>query len=399
MKICAVIAEFDPFHLGHACLFRKAREAGADRIICLMSGNYVQRGAPAIADRQVRTEMALKGGADLVLAYPARFSCSSAESFASHAVAILDRLHIADFLAFGSEEGDLGRLTDCTEALLEESPAFRASLKAGLKRGLSYPAARAGALPEFETLLAEPNNILAVEYIKAILKTGSALEPVTFRREGAGFRDLGTGGVFASASGIRAVLAEGGEDAERQIRRAAGDEVCELLMRERGRHIGPDHFSLLLADRLFRAEDPRDLTRYLEVSPELAAGIFGKRNLLTTLTEMAGLCAARSVPRSRVMRALLHIALGLEENPAAEEGLYAHVLGFRRESADLCGRLRSQAEIPVIMNAPRYREYPDPAFRQLFEEEIRLSNLYHYVRASADGSPFRHELTKPLVIV
>jgi len=183
MKTAAVIAECNPFHKGHEYLIRTARErTGADRIIVLLSGNYVQRGIPAVTERHVRAKMAVLGGADLVLAYPTRFATASAEAFAFHAVQILDRIRCADYLVFGSESGNLGELTEAAAFFSEENLQFQNDLQNNLKRGETFARARAEAAGEYGRAVESPNNILAVEYLKALRKTGSEMKPFTVKR-------------------------------------------------------------------------------------------------------------------------------------------------------------------------------------------------------------------------
>ncbi len=401
MKTAAVIAEFNPFHLGHAWLLAKAREAGAERIIVLMSGDYVQRGAPALADRHARAGMALLNGADLVIACPTRYAASSAEHYARHTVGLLDRLHVADWLVFGSEEGELSRLQGCAGALLNETPAFREALKTGLKDGLSFPAARAQALPDYSDLLSLPNNILAVEYLKALRSIKSEMVPVTFPRQGRGYHDPAVSGRDTSATGIRKLISGQETGVPSAVREAVGESVYRILLKEAesGGFLGADDYSVLLASRLFRISGAGELTVYPDISEDLALRIFRMRNQFSSFTSFAERCAARSVPASRVMRALLHIALDMRQEERNEDDGFIHVLGFRREAAPMLKEIKDRAGLPLITNPPSYRDRLSGAAAALFEEELYVSNLYNAVRSAKSGVPFRNEITKPLVIL
>lgn len=193
MKTAAVICELNPLHMGHRRLFSYCRERGADLVIALMSGDFVQRGIPAVTDRHTRAEMALLAGADLVLSYPVRYATGSAERFAEFAVRILDGVGEGfggiDELVFGSECGELSRIRSLAEVLAGEPDWYRERLRASLREGNSFPKARAAALDDYGELLQSPNNILGVEYVKAILKHASSMKPVTLKREGAQHRD------------------------------------------------------------------------------------------------------------------------------------------------------------------------------------------------------------------
>lgn len=192
IKTAGIIAEYNPFHNGHQYQIEEIRrQTGADFVIAAMSGDFVQRGEPAIFDKYTRTRMALCGGADLVVELPALFATSSAEDFAACGVSLLGSLG-TDFLCFGSESGNLSHLQKAAEILSEESAIWQPLLQTYLKQGETYPSARSLAVaeltgdPGLSTLLATPNNILAVEYLKALKQQRSSMIPVTIRRRGCG---------------------------------------------------------------------------------------------------------------------------------------------------------------------------------------------------------------------
>ena len=260
MKIVGVIAEYNPFHRGHLYHIGKAKEqTGADAVIAVMSGDFVQRGAPALLPKHLRAAMALEAGVSLVLELPVWCACGSAEYFASGAVSVLDQLGCVDSLCFGSECGDLPSLSRAARILEEEPEDFRAALKAALSRGLSFPRARQEALvscagsADAGAVMEEPNNILGVEYIRAILRRGSRLEPATVRREGSGYHDQAPDPSYSSATAIRRLILEAGKDG---LPAALRDQVpapsARILAESYGsRHpVYADDFSLLLKYRL-----------------------------------------------------------------------------------------------------------------------------------------------------
>lgn len=215
MKTAAIISEYNPFHKGHEYQIRKTRkETGATHILALMSGNFVQRGNPALVDKYRRAEMALMGGADLVLELPVPFALSSAEFFAEGAVRILEALHGVDILSFGSEAGELAPLLQIAHILCEEPPAYQARLQEALAKGLSYPVARSVALLAFDPSLdpemaKSPNNILGIEYLKALIRLDSSITPYTLRRQGKGYHDQNLEeNQYASATALRKGLLE-----------------------------------------------------------------------------------------------------------------------------------------------------------------------------------------------
>lgn len=399
MKTAAVIAEFNPFHNGHALIAEKAREAGADRVIALMSGDFVQRGIPAVTGRRVRAHMALLGGFDAVLAYPTRFATSSAESFASHAVQLLNALGCVDILVFGSECGDIDRMRSCAKVLVEEPPAFRESLLAGLRSGLSFPKARAAALPEYADILASPNNILAIEYLKAILRHAPNLAAYTVRREGAGYLDDAQLTKLSSAAAVRRALARGTNFPGLEI---SVPPACLSVLKEDIGVYGvttENDYSLLLADRLWKVGEPYLLERFADVSPDLANTIYNKRSFLRRIDEFAEICGAKNYTRTRIYRAFLHIILDIRKDAALDSTQMTQVLGFRKESTDVISAIQENARIPVIMNPPAGIAGLLENEKRLFDEERAVSNLYETVRAQRIGKAAGDMLREPVIKV
>lgn len=233
MRPCAIIAEYNPFHKGHAYQVEETRKNGATHVIALMSGNFVQRGAPALFDKYRRAHMAVLGGVDLVLELPSVYALSSAEFFARGSIDILNSLHGIAMLSFGSEAGDLGTLSRIAEIVSEEPDDYRVLLRKHLDLGQSFPGARSKALeamlPDIPPgVLSSPNNILGVEYLKALRKTASSIEPFTIRRQGAGYHEEDLEKSLPSATGIRKLLLEGGT-AEGLLPESSGDELAGLV--------------------------------------------------------------------------------------------------------------------------------------------------------------------------
>lgn len=217
MGILGIIVEYNPFHNGHLYHLQTSKElTKCDYTIAVMSGNFVQRGEPAIVDKWKRTQMALKAGIDLVIELPVVYATSTAENFAYGAVKLLDSLKIVDCFSFGSEKGDLNELTKIAEILLEEPIYYRKALKEYLKSGITFAKARELALQkvinnnEIEKILQTSNNILAIEYLKSLKKIGSSITPFTIKRKGSLYTSLELKGEFASASSIRKHIFEKG---------------------------------------------------------------------------------------------------------------------------------------------------------------------------------------------
>ncbi|MEE3420290.1 MAG: nucleotidyltransferase family protein [Lachnospiraceae bacterium] len=403
MKIAAIIGEFNPFHNGHRLIIEKARELGADRVITLMSGDYVQRGVPAITDRHVRAHMALVGGADAVLSYPTRFASSTAESFAFHAVEMLNLLGCVDMLVFGSECGDLELLDRCADVLVNESEAYKAKLKEGLRKGLSFPKARAEALPEYAEVLSTPNNILAVEYLKALKKIRAKMVPCTVTREGMSYLDDSKLTEMASASALRRALAEADGENFPGVEISMPEECVKILKNDVGKYgiTRANDYSLLLIDRLWTVGEPFLLNKFTEMTDDLANTIIKKRNLFTTVDDFADRCKTKNITLSHIYRAFMHVILDFRMDPRMENpnAYYTQMLGFRTESEDVVRAIQENTRIPVIMNPPREVDGLNPDQRRLFDEEMRVSNLYESVRADKYHKPFENVFTKELIKV
>ena len=213
MRITGFITEYNPLHNGHLYHIRRSKECtGADYTIALMSGSHVQRGEPAIFDKYVRTEMALRAGVDLVLELPTAFSTASAMEFASYGIALFSALGAVDTIVFGSECGSIEPLQKAAVLLSEESPDYRERLRTLLKEGKTYPLARAEALGDvsLQPFLLSPNNILGIEYLRAAIRMHSPLHFETIARIGSGYHDTQLPGqeAFSSASALRQILKE-----------------------------------------------------------------------------------------------------------------------------------------------------------------------------------------------
>ncbi len=210
MKNYAIISEFNPFHNGHAYLVKSCREHGATHITAVMSGNFVQRGEPAIFPKHIRTLTALKNGVDLVIELHLPFAVSNAQQFAENGTSVADAMNCVDCIAFGSECGDITSLNELSSLIISEN--FQKKLKEQISTGISYPSALTNTMkiinPSLAPLMSEPNNILGIEYIKAVYKLGSPIKPVTFKRIGDSYNDTSASSEFASAASIRRLIYE-----------------------------------------------------------------------------------------------------------------------------------------------------------------------------------------------
>ncbi len=303
MKIVGLITEYNPFHNGHLYHIKESlRVTGADAAVVVMSGDYVQRGTPAIMPKRIRAEMALMCGAGAVFELPVCYATGSAELFALGAVSLLESLGIVDSICFGSECNDLPILEQLAELLLEEPEAYQILLKDYLKQGMSFPRARQEAIlsytedPRFAEILRNPNNILGIEYLKAIKKLGSRMEPYTIARRGAQYHDEELDSDYSSATAIRSLLAYSSSSFNTEPVEGNYDELsfsgilselenqvpkcCLELLKDYHKvqyPISQNDFSLILKYKLLNKQ-PESLVRYVDVSPEIASRIANQLN-------------------------------------------------------------------------------------------------------------------------
>ena len=411
MKTVGLITEYNPFHNGHAYHIEKAKMlTGADRVIVVMSGDFVQRGAPAVMPKHLRTESALLSGASLIIELPVCFATGSAEYFAQGSISLLNQLGCIDSICFGSECGDLHLLKEIAQILADEPIEYQTALKQALKEGASFPAARQEALniysDKYSEILASPNNILGIEYLKALAKIHSKMEPFTIKRIGAGYHDMDINGQFSSATAIRSdiyQLADVNSSSESLPLTHIQTQVpssCHELMKKNYQTRYPvkaDDFSLLLKAKLL-SETAGSLSHYLDMSPELANRILRLRNDYLSFEQFCDLLKTKELTRSRISRSFIHVLLGITNDwltAMKAPAPYARILGFRRDHADLLGILKRTSDIPLI-TSPARAVLADTAYPML-ELDIYASDLYESVITDLYGTPFHNELTKQII--
>lgn len=410
MHVTGLITEYNPFHNGHLFHLKKAREtAGADYTAVVMSGSFVQRGAPAVFDKYSRARAALLSGADLVFEMPAPFSTASAREFASYAVALFTALEAVDSICFGSECGKIEPILHTARLLNEESEPFKKRLQDFLKEGKTFPEARSAALAEegeeAAKLLSTPNNILGVEYCQAVLRQRSPLSCFTIKREGKGYHDPSLDGVLGSALAVRQAL-QSGTDVQALrflLPDPSFDSVCRSIP------VFLDDFSGLLNYRLLTEQEPE---RYAEIRPELAARIKKLAPGFASFDQRIKELKSRQLTYTGVSRGLIHLILGIEQRQMdlfKEAGFapYARILGFRKSAAPLLRRIKENSSIPVISKLAGAEKRLDPAGAAMLACEIQSSHLYQNVRcekAASGAFPgrtavFQNEYTQPVLIL
>lgn len=403
MKIVGLITEYNPFHNGHQYHIEKAKEVtGADAAIVIMSGNFVQRGAPAIMPKHLRAGAALLSGADLVIELPVGYATASAEIFAFGAVAMLHQLGCVDTLCFGSECGDIDALQKLAQILVEEPEEYKDFLQQYLKIGLSFPCARQKAIescyPEerFSHLLEEPNNILGIEYLKALHVLKSPMKPHTITRTDAGYHSLELNTEFSSASAIRNTI-EYTDDIS--LIKDYVPEICFKALYDNYKKRYPivlNDFSLLMKYRLLN-ETATSLQAFEDISESLANKIYNRRNEFVSCEQFCDLLKTKDLTYSRICRALLHVMLGIKKEIYNKHMPgYSRVLGFRKENAAIMAHIKQHSSIPLITKLGQMESSED-IIMKMFETDIFASDLYESVVTDKFNTPFINEFEQSIV--
>lgn len=367
MKACGIVAEYNPLHTGHVYQMNKARQISqADCIIVVMSGNFVQRGEPAVIDKYARTRAALKAGADIVIELPVYYALSSAENFAKGAVLTLNEMKAAS-ICFGAETDNADCLAKISHAIISESPEYKAILNKALAEGLSYPAARQTALleylPECKDIISGSNNILAIEYIKSILGNNLNMTYYPVLREGAGYNDDTDNAEFASAFGIRKMLMSDEHD---RLKTYLTPVMYEEISNSKNCPLFPDDFSNIFNHKMLflkqqcninHTDFAEKLAEYEDITAELAnrfaAAFTGRDNI----TEFTMKVKSKNIVYSRICRCIMHIILEIRKSMSDlyNNIPYIRLLGFNKTGQQYLGSIKKELDVPFITKAADYK--------------------------------------------
>ena len=393
MKITGIVAEYNPFHNGHRYQIEYCKkEMRSDYVVVVMSGDFVQRGAPAIVDKYARAKMALTCGADLVLELPVTWATASAEYFASGAVAVLDRTGIVDSICFGCETRDPDAFLTLASQLNEEPEDYKSALITALKTGCSYPAARLKAalscFPEpdaslIQEILSSPNNTLGLEYLRALKNRNSSLQPILLKREGSDYHDRDTSQMFSSASGIRTqlLLASHPQHTLPKLIHAIPDSAFSVLSNYLNQYVPltEDDFSSILYYSLLQSAAP--LASIADCTEELANRMQNQLSRFLTYHSFCESLKSKDLTYTRISRVLLHNILGIAQTDytsgkSIDYAPYLRVLGFRKESSILFSLLKKNCSLPLITRPKEADCLTNPAALALFQKDQLASRLY-----------------------
>ena len=419
MKLLGLITEYNPFHNGHLYHLNKAKEiTNADGVVCIMNGNFMQRGKASILNKWSRTEMALENGIDIVIELPFIFGIRSAEYFASASIQLLSSLDI-DYFVFGSESGDIKSLKSTAEILIKESSYFKKRLKIYLKNGNSFPEAREKAIVDYldsdnnykikdtiKDIVNKPNNILGIEYLKAIIKQKSKLKSFTIKRSGAEYHSDKINKKIASATAIRKLI---NENKLEKVKNLIPEESFNILIKELKNNLLPIQEEILgnfILTRL-RQLTINNLQDYLEINEDFARRINNASYISGNYEELFENISTRLFTNTRIQRNLLYILFDLKKKSIKKLDrlgpLYARVLGFKSQSQDILSYLNKKSKIEIITQVANYLKSPDinhnnPLIQELSYDLI-ATDIYSLLYPSVENRKGKKDYYRPLLKV
>ena len=387
-QVLGIIGEYNPFHNGHLYHIAKSKEeTGANYVICVISGNFVQRGNTSIINKWAKAKMALANGADLVIELPTIYSISSAENFAEGAIKILNSLKIVDTLSFGMETKDISILNNIANVLYAEPKEYVTILAHELQKGNSFPKARENALmmylndiKKYANVLSGSNNILGIEYLKALKKTKSDIMPVGIKREKVLYNDEYMVDEFASATAIRKMLMTRQFD---DIRKTMPRSSYQIL----GQELKDGHYvidlskfekEIMYALRKMTIEQIKnlpDVTEGLEVSIKNAAESCNK------LDDLINIIKSKRFTQTRIQRILLYALLGIDKKKmdvARKISPYVRVLGLNNRGKQLLSEIvRNNPKINIVTSVKKYMgNVGNKNLKEMLQTDIFATNIY-----------------------
>lgn len=387
-KVLGIVCEYNPFHNGHLYHLEELKKiTGSNYSIAIMSGNFTQRGSTAIIDKWSRTETALKAGIDLVIELPTLYAISSAENFADGAIHILDSLKIVDYVGFGAETSDIDVLDNIADVLYNEPRAYKTLLSHELNKGISFPKARENALliylnniRKYVNVVSAPNNILGIEYIKALKKYKSIIKPISIARFEAGHNDLSYHSNIASGTTIRNIIKNGNFDI---LRRLVPESTYSILMDNiKQTHIVPDlsvfERQIFYNLRKMSIEEIRnlpDVTEGLEFSIKKAA------NSCNSIYEFLNIIKSKRYTSTRLQRILLYSLLEITKKDmelSRKVTPYIRVLGLNNKGKFMISEIaKANPKLEIITSVKRFLDSSNNKnLKTMLNKDIFATDVY-----------------------
>lgn len=393
MSVVGLVVEYNPFHNGHLHhLLESKRITNSEHSIAVMSGNFLQRGEPALLDKWSRAKMAVDSGVDLVLELPFIYASGSAEFFSDGSIKLLDSLNVVDSLCFGSELGDISLLEKIAEILLNEPPQFQTYLKNFLSTGISYPRARSLALIKYfkentyeqfsdiEEILASPNNILSIEYVKSLKKINSKISPFTIKRTISNYHDTDISGSIASATSIRDDFFKNGNllNIKNVVPKPTYEYMCEFLIKNNNFNNLEWYTDILLY--LFRTISYDNISNIINVNEGLENRIVRSFNQSNNLDSILKDINTKRYTLTRIKRILIHALLGLNRDNFNKLNAigpkYIRVLAANKNGVELLSKIKANSALPIITKFSNYEKLNDNDLNEMIAFDKKATDIY-----------------------
>lgn len=390
-KVVGIIAEYNPFHNGHLYHLLQAKDlAQADYVVAVISGNFTQRGDTSIVDKWTKAYMAICGGCDLVLELPTVYSVSSAENFASGAVKILDSLKIVDSIAFGAEASDLATLNNIANVLFQEPRGYTNILTHELQKGISFPSARENAIlmylndiKRYANILNSPNNILAIEYLKALKTQKSNMNPIMVKRSKVYYNDDRIVDDFASATAIRKLIKRREYEDLRKVVPRSTYKILSRQIRDGNIVLGLENFEKEIIYTL-RKMSIREIANLPDVSEGLENLIKNSADNCNDMSKLIANIKSKRYTQTRIQRILLYALLGIDKKMMEDSKKvtpYVRVLGFTNKGKELISEINKRnPKINMITSVKKFIEKNNkPSNRtimQMLQKDIFATDVY-----------------------
>ena len=377
MKISGIICEYNPFHNGHLHHIRETRKKGATHIVAVMSGNFVQRGDVAIMDKLERAKLAVRSGVDLVIELPVQYCLSSAENFAAGAVWLLDSLGVVNELSFGSEFGDIMQLCVAMKNLQSAAMSHHDEIINIMEKGYTYPKAISSILngidPKSAAIIAEPNNLLAIEYLNAMVRFSSKMKAFTVKRTGTAHDGTAISGNITSASDIRSRIVN--ENSMRLIRRYMPPMWTEAIINSmhNGGISSIERLERIILYKL-RTSSPEEIAMINDVGQGLEHRIYGAR-MSGSLDELFFMIKTKRYTMARIRRIILSILLGITQEDMRYLPPYGRILAFNEKGREILSQAKGKTTIPYAASIAKLSRISETAGR-FAEVEMRASDVY-----------------------
>ena len=387
-KVLGIVGEYNPFHNGHLYHLEESKKmTSSNYTVAIISGNFTQRGSTAIIDKWSRAEMAIKNGVDLVIELPALYATSSAENFADGAIKILDSLKVVDYISFGAETSDIDILNNFADILYKEPLKYRSFLTHELKKGISFPKARENALlmylngnRKFINVLSSPNNILGIEYIKALKKHKSNIKPISIARFETGYNDVTYSGNIASATAIRNIVKNGGFEALRKL--LPNSSYSVLIDNIKQGHIVPD-LSVFEKQIIYnlRSMYPEEISELAEVSEGLEHSLKNAADSCNTLEELLGKIKSKRYTSTRLQRILLYSLLNITKKDielSKRTMPYIRVLGLNKRGKFLISEIaKANPKLEIVTSVKKFVDKTTSKnLKAMIEKDIWATDVY-----------------------